>query len=389
MNAETALKPLRIAVFAPDDYFPPAGGAEVAMGSIMKGLPEIHFDLYSSHVGEARPKVEVDGNVTLYRQTLGPPKFQKFVGVSFLAPIFAAFRPKYDVCWGMMATYGGMGASFFHFLTGTPFVLTLQEGDPLDEIERRTKPYRFLFKRIFSTANSLQPISNFLRDWGFRMGFHGKISDVIPNGVDTARFEIPITPEARIELRKLWNIPDDGIVLITTSRLVKKNGVGDVIEALPSMPSNVIFVVYGVGELDAQLKARATKLGVNDRIRWMGHVAYEKVPDVIKAADVFIRPSLTEGLGNSFIEAMAAGLPTIATPVGGIPDFLTDGVTGFMCQPNDPASIAAAMQRVLSLSDEERSRILKQARDTVRDRYSWTRVIADMRTLFNETAKLK
>jgi len=275
----------------------------------------------------------------------------------------------------------------FKRLTNVPFLLTLQEGDPLPEIERRTRKFGPMFKRIFTTADGLQAISTFLLRWGERMGFRGKVKAIIPNGVVADRFSGELDGETRKAVRSGWGIGETEIALITTSRLVRKNGVGDAIRALAKLPKQVVFVVYGVGELENELKDLARSSGVAERVRFMGHVDYSDIPDVTRAADVFIRPSLTEGLGNSFLEAMAAGIPVIGTPVGGIPDFLKDGETGFSCVPEDPESIAEAIKRVIGLDPENKKRILLAARRIVEERYTWDKVIPRMRQLFLETAK--
>ena len=103
--------------------------------------------------------------------------------------------------------------------------------------------------------------------------------------------------------------------------MVIKNGVGDVIKALPKLSENIKFVILGEGELKQKLIKLAKDLGVSDRVIFKGFVSHEKIPKYLKACDIFIRPSLSEGMGNSFIEAMACRIPVIATPVGGIVDF--------------------------------------------------------------------
>ena len=105
------------------------------------------------------------------------------------------------------------------------------------------------------------------------------------------------------------------------------------------------------------------------------------MPRYLAAADVFCRPSLTEGLGNSFLEAMSCGLPIIATPVGGIVDFLRDGETGLACEVRRPMSIALALQRYYEDKELYR-RIQKAGQELVRAHYGWNNIAITMNQLF-------
>src|SRR3989338_7842052 len=117
------------------------------------------------------------------------------------------------------------------------------------------------------------------------------------------------------------------IKIITTSRLVRKNGIDTLIEAAQELKNNKIsfrVLIAGGGPEERALKALAKRLGVDDYIEFLGEILPVEVPLYLAHVDIFFRVSRSEGLGNSFIEAMAAGLPIIGTNVGGIPDFLKD-----------------------------------------------------------------
>jgi glycosyltransferase involved in cell wall biosynthesis len=132
------------------------------------------------------------------------------------------------------------------------------------------------------------------------------------------------------------------------------------------------------------LRAVALELGLQQRVRFLGFKNYLDLPPLLQASDIFIRPSLSEGLGNSFLEAMAAGLITIGTPVGGIPDFLKDGVTGILCEPSSSHSIAEAIKRVLGLSVEQRQAMQARALERVKNGYDWDVVGQQMKVLFDK-----
>ena len=102
-------------------------------------------------------------------------------------------------------------------------------------------------------------------------------------------------------------------------------------------------------------------------------------------ADIFIRPSLAEGLGISFLEAMAAGTPIIATPVGGIVDFLRDGETGLFCEVRNPKSIAEKVK--MYLENKELSETIKiNAKELIIKNYNWDLITKKMEAIFNKIA---
>ena len=92
---------------------------------------------------------------------------------------------------------------------------------------------------------------------------------------------------------------------------------------------------------------------------------------------------MSEGFGNVFVEAMAAGVPVVATPVGGIVDFLRDGETGWFCQAGQPESIAAKMEYILNeRNKEEVERVVAKAKEMVEKEYTWDKVVEQMRSIF-------
>jgi glycosyltransferase involved in cell wall biosynthesis len=258
-------------------------------------------------------------------------------------------------------------------------VLTIQEGDPPEHIERQMRIFGPLFPAGFTRADAVQTISNFLGAWAKRMGARNVV--VVPNGVDFVRFMKVISPSRRAELRMRMRAKEDETLLITTSRLVPKNGIDTVIEALTLLPERVRFAVLGGGPEEHRLRTLVLDRGLDGRVTFLGEVPQEDLPDHLVSADIFIRASRSEGMGNSFIEAMAAGLPTVGTDAGGIPDFLTEGKTGFVCEPNNPQSVADAVRRVLE-NPTATQQIVTRAQELVRNQYDWGVVTKAMQKLF-------
>jgi glycosyltransferase involved in cell wall biosynthesis len=135
----------------------------------------------------------------------------------------------------------------------------------------------------------------------------------------------------------------------------------------------------------------------NDKFRTLFFVqtGQEEMPKHLKSCDIFIRPSLSEGLGNSFLEAMTAGIPVIGTNVGGIPDFLFDPEinpdkppTGLFCNVRDPRSIARKIEMFLE-NDDLRERAVRNAKELAAKNYDWDLIAPKMKNIFNKLTQAK
>lgn len=427
----------RILIFSLVYYPRFIGGAEVAIKEITDRIPgnDIEFDMVTLRLDVALPKFEKIGNVNIYRVGWtkrpsvdtgksggGIPSSDSLPWYlhlnKYAMPITAFIQArklaklkKYDAMWSMMATYNSFAALFFKLThPKIPFILTLQEGDPIPYIKRRALPMYPLFKMIFTRADHIQTISKYLADWAKDMGAKCPVT-VVPNAVDFKYFSKPISEADRHSLELKTSKKAGDVFLITTSRLVVKNAVGDIIQALTYLPSNVKLLILGQGYQEADLKAQAIRLSLNhvnssnnsndqtvglvnqitgidkipkvkeDRVQFLGYVPHKDMPPYLQISDIFIRPSLSEGFGNSYIEAMAAGIPVIATPVGGIVDFLHDGETGLFCEVGNPRSIAQKVEKYLK-DKESREYIVKNAKVMVEKEYEWDKIAGEMKEVF-------
>ena len=368
-------------------YYPLVGGAEIAIKEITDRLANYKFDMVTARIKPGLSSREQIGNITVHRVGFGKA-FDKY-----LLPILGVIKalriaPAKDVpiIWPMMASFGGFAALIYTWIRPrTKMMLTLQEGDPPESILKRVGIFKPLFLRIFKRADAIQAISKFLANWGKEMGFKGE-PEVIPNGVNIPHFSKKISLEQRYELRSSFGFSDSDTVLVTASRLVLKNGTDDIIKSLKHLPENYKALVIGDGDDRQMLDSLVAELGLPSRVVFLGQKSHAELPALIQSADIFIRPSLSEGLGNSFLEAMTAGLPIIGTPVGGIPDFLTDGETGIFCEPKNPESIATATRRI----QEEpglRDKLIRQGATLVAEQYSWEGIAGKMNKMFNSLSE--
>lgn len=402
-------------------YYPKfVGGAEVAVKEITDRVSEdeYEFHLLTLRLDKSLPRYEKIGNVHVYRlgfalrmkDSADSLRFPLHLN-KYLYPFLSAWyalklskKHRFDMTWAVMANYSGFGALFFKWLRPKiPMLLTLQEGDPIEYIKREALSVRVgslkipvsffmlpILKKIFKKADMIQAISTYLANFGKSMGFRGE-PIVVPNGVDVSLFTKDLDVGSREKTRSELGLENGDVALVTTSRLVIKNGVGDVISALALLPEKYKFVVFGEGYLEKDLRSRIKVLKLENRVFLNGFLSHKDMPQMLKACDIFIRPSLSEGMGNSFIEAMAARLPVVATREGGIADFLFDpnspgyeseiGQTGYVCEKENPESIKDAILR--ASSDPSRDEVIENAYKMSINKYNWEKVTKEIINVFN------
>jgi glycosyltransferase involved in cell wall biosynthesis len=187
---------------------------------------------------------------------------------------------------------------------------------------------------------------------------------VIYHGVDHTLLRP--RPEARDAARDLLGLPRSARVVASVGNFTPKKDQRTLIDALVLLradhPSTVLVLV-GSGPLQDQLAAHATAAGVGDRVVFTG--SRSDVPELLPAFDLFALSSRQEGLPVAVMEAMASGLPVVATAVGGLPEIVSDGVEGRLVAPGDPAGLARALGEVLG---DDRLRARMSAAAEVRSR---------------------
>ncbi len=151
--------------------------------------------------------------------------------------------------------------------------------------------------------------------------------------------------------------------MITVCRLTAWKGVDGLIRVLPELP-DLGLIVVGDGPARADLVRLAQRLGVDERVHFSGTVAKERVPAYLQASDLFVLNSTYEGLPHVLLEAMAAGLPVIATNAGGSGEIVEHGYNGLLIPPRDTGALQRALLRMMS-SPAERTNMVRNGRDTL------------------------
>ncbi|MDQ5938598.1 MAG: hypothetical protein QG603_739 [Patescibacteria group bacterium] len=392
----------KILIFSLAYYPNQVGGAESSIKDITERLDQTEFEFHmvTLRYNSEFKKTEKIGNVLVHRIGLtkknpsfadlgkAPLDFNKAL-YQFLAAGKACQlhrKYKYDATWAMMAHSAGVPAAIFKMThPQIKYFLTLQEGDPIDYIEKTMKPVWPLFTRAFTKADKVQVISTFLADWAKKRGVPDDKIELIYDGANPRDLNEVVSEQEVTELKKTLNKKAGEIYLVNTARLVHQKANDDVIRALKLLPDNIKFLIVGDGPDEAMLKNLAKESGVENRVIFTGRVDRSEVTKYRKAADVFVCPSRSEGLGHALLSAMASRLPVIATQEGGLAEFIFDAqknpdkeTTAWAVDKDSPEQIVSAVKDILA-NPEKTKKITDTARRMVETKYNWDMIAQDMR----------
>ena len=366
-------------------FKPLVGGSEIAIEEIAKRLPDLLFEVITARFSHHNKKVEMLANIRIHRVGLGY-KFDKY-----LLPLLGYLKgrellnskeqmPTIRCLHAYQASYGAMAA---YLLKKTrpahKFILTLQEGKDFD---RQSWLLKIIRKILIRKADSITAISNYLKNFAEHVAGRNNVI-LIPNGVDLTIFKRDGLEGSA--LKQSLGIKEEERIVITVSRLVEKNGIGVLLKAFALMQEKLDLktrlVIIGDGPLRIRLEQAVNDLGLDKRVLLLGEIDHEELPRYLSMADVFVRHSLSEGLGNAFLEAMACDLPVIATPVGGIIDFIENGKTGLLTEVNDVENLCAKISQIL-IDIELKRKLIENGKHLIVEKYNWVNIALQMHHLY-------
>jgi glycosyltransferase involved in cell wall biosynthesis len=224
---------------------------------------------------------------------------------------------------------------------------------------------------VFNSASRIVVLSSAWQEW---------VSGMCTNPKVEAVYNPVLVPEQPSP----WSARSNGEVLFL-GRLGKRKGSYDLVDAAAQLhASNDQFRLLMGGDGDVkEISARATSLGMGDNVKLLGWVRGLDKEQYLSSARIYVLPSYHEGLPMSVLEAMAAGLPVISTPIGGIPEAVSDGVEGFLVPPGDIEMLADRLERLLN-DDELAKRMGAAARDKVVTTFSADAVLPRVEQIYNE-----
>ena len=317
------------------EYPPLGGGAGNANHYLLKELSKVkglEIDLVTSSADNKFEIEKFSSDITIYKLDVSKKDVhfwrQKEI-VSWLFKAYSLSRKlvrdnKYDYCH----CWFGFPCGLVGMLLGIPYLVALRGSDVPGYNKRFGLQYVFLkplIKKIWSKADKVVANSDDLKDLA-SLTSDVKI-DVIPNGVDVSEF-------------KAGGGAFKG-KLVSTGRLIPRKGYDYLIKALSKVDGFELTLI-GEGNQTDELKALVLELGV--KVNFIGYVEHSRIAEEYRKADVFVMPSLNEGLSNSLLEAMSCGLPVIVTDTGGVKD-LIDG-NGFIVEKESSLSIVDALKKL-------------------------------------------
>lgn len=371
--------PLRVAMVI-SAYYPLIGGAERQLLALAPGLLAGGIDVHvitRRHAGLA--PFETVAGVPVHR--LPAPGTRATRSIVFtVAALWRIARLRPDLVHAHELYSPTTVALLAKRLLGTPVVAKVPRGGErgsIAHLSRRALGHRRL-AWLRRGVDAFVAISRDIDDELEAIGVPPERRAAIPNGVDSTRF-VPLPDSERSRLRRTLDLPQAGSVAIYTGRLAEEKGLGDLLAAWPAVRdvyADALLLVVGSGDQRTALESRA-----GEGVRFTG-----PIPDVgpfLQAADLFVLPSTAEGLSNSLLEAMSAGLPCIATEVGGTPELIDHGRSGWLVPPADPDQLRRAILNLLA-DKQLRESLGQRARRQVESHFSLARTVAETHRLYRQ-----
>jgi len=245
---------------------------------------------------------------------------------------------------------------------------------------------KYLVDKILSNAGVvITPSNHYIKESRFLKKYKSKLIE-IPNGINLKEFDIPLSKrECRNRLR-LNNVEN---VVLFLSALYPLKGPYVLLKAIPYIVKKckgTIFIFVGGGDIN-KYKELSEEIGVQKYVRFTGYIEEKLKPLYYKAADVFVLPSIEtfESFGIVNLEAMACGVPIIASKIGGVPDVVKNGKNGLLVPPKDPKALADAIIYLLE-NEDIRRRMGERGKDMVKS-YSWEKIAEQYEKVYKELLK--
>jgi len=327
--------------------FPPlGGGAANANYYLLKEFAkekDLKIDLITSSVDKFKKK-KFSKNITLYYLNIGKNNqnfhFQTnkdLLIYSFKSYFFAKKLLK-KKNYNLIHAWFGIPCGFVAMLLKKPYIVALRGSDVPFYNPRFKSLDKYFFQHlselIWKKAKAVIANSQGLKELAQKTAPNQKIK-VIYNGVDINEFKPPKTKEKSKNLR-----------ILCVARLIKRKGIDYLIKALGELKNqNFILTIIGDGDEKKNLIDQAKKLKINNKIKFLGSVPHSEIIKYYQQNDLFILPSLNEGMSNTILEAMACGLPIVTTNVGGSKELIKNN--GFIVKPRKIEELRQAIKRYL------------------------------------------
>ncbi len=320
----------------------------------------------------ARSPFDIKSNPKAYWQLKKIMKEHQFALVHCHTPVGAVLARLVAKSYRKQGTKVIYTAHGFHFYKGAPWKFWLVSYPMEWWLAYHTDVLITINEEDFENAKKL-PI-------GKKYNKNGKVYKIDSVGIDLERYQsIVVTKE---EKRREFGIPNNAFIIVSVGELNWNKNHAIVVEAIGKLKKdNIYYLICGEGIEKIPLKEQAKRLGIEKQVLLTGF--REDIPEILKTADVMAFPSLREGLGVVAIEAMASGVPVIASDNRGTREYMRDGWNGYVVSKNTAEEVAKAIQMVYQLPKKEYEMMQQNCLETAK-RFSSIQVSKKMRQIYKE-----
>ena len=359
------------------------GGAQKMQIFLAQCLCPLGVEVTVINLGESPNEVVVSELKKAGARVVTIPFRRMFSPISFLKLVRFLKSEKFDLLQAYL-TYSNIIGSLAGSLAGTPVIGSLRNAGYHKEKVRRA--------RIVLENLTLKYLASRVTANGYSVGEFAKRRlgnipvDIIVNSVDVIP---PLAPEERDRVRHELTGDSSRPIIFSAGRLTPQKGFQDLLEAYRTVAlqhPGTNLVIAGTGSLEEELRSMTRQFGLQENVLFLGF--REDITRLMAAADIYVNSSHWEGTPVSVLEAMAAGLPVVATTVGDNP-YLLDGNSGVLVPPGNAKELSEAIECLLA-SPDDRIVLGKVARERVQEKYSrtaWTRSLLTLYSQISPPAK--
>ncbi len=339
---------------------PGTGGAETVLVDIAAGLPpeftSVGVMMCESWTGRELAKRGIPVSVLPLRRSFDagwPVRFAKLIRAQQVDVV-----QSHEFTANVYATAGAR-------LAGVPIVCTTHGKNYWPHALYRRTAYRWAARSSRAFVAVSKDLGRFVSN---TLGIAEGSVRIIRNGIDVDVFKRDESARARV--RAELSLKDSQPLVLACGELTEVKGHEWLVRAARLMAQvrpDVLVAIAGDGPLHGHLQSLAISLGITSNVRFLGF--RRDIPGLLSAADIFVMPSLSEGLPLAILEAMAAGVPVVATAVGGVPELIRPGDTGWLVQPRNEDELARALLEV-SADTTVRSRVAHAAQRLCTEQYA-------------------
>jgi len=374
--------------------FPPlGGGAGNASHYLLREYaknPDIKVDFITSSVDENQHVLKLGENITVYRLPIGknPNNIHYQSKGELIKYAIEAYKfskqlvkeNQYDLTHSFFTVPCGYISYKLWKKYKLPYIVSLRGSDVPGYSERFTFLYKFItpiIKKIWKNAYFVIANSQGLCELALKSAPQKEIG-VIYNGIDIVEF----FPDLSKKNKDLFTI-------ICVSRVTPRKGIRFLIQSFKILSRRYDYlrlVIVGDGNERASLEDLVQSLEIKEKVVFTGPISHDKVWEYYQKASIFVLPSLNEGMSNTMLEALACGLPLLATDTGGTRELVTDNKNGFIIKMKDSNDLAEKIEKFL-LDKSLEEKMGKESR-LLAEKLSWESVAKEYINLYKKTANL-